>query len=117
MVQITSVSETWEKDVFTDRGMYCGKVEDVECDLKRFKLRSLVIKAVKGSYISKMLGSRRGLIVPFPMVVAVGDVVIIKHVAAPMEDETLTPEQPGANSFPSRVPSALAAPMSMSFLQ
>ena len=51
MVQVTAVSDTWERDVFTDRGMYVGKVEDVECDLKRFKLRSLVIKAIKGSYL------------------------------------------------------------------
>ena len=58
MVQVTAVSETWEKDVFTSRGMYVGKIEDVECDLKRFKLRSLVIKAMKGSYVSKMLGSK-----------------------------------------------------------
>ena len=28
-IQITSVSETWGKDVFTDRGLYCGKVEDI----------------------------------------------------------------------------------------
>ncbi len=115
MVQITSVSETWEKDVFTDRGMYCGKVEDVECDLKRFKLRSLIIKAVKGSYISKMLGSRRGLIVPFPMVVAVGDVVIIKHVAAPMEEEM--PDQAGMGAAAAASRASPAAPMTMSFLQ
>lgn len=87
MVQVTSVSGTWEKDVFTDRGMYCGKIEDVECDLKRFKVRSLVVKAVKGSYISQMLGGKRGLIIPFPMVKAIGDVVLIKHVAAPREEE------------------------------
>lgn len=87
MVQIATVSQTWEKDVFTDRGMYCGKVEDVECDLKRFKMRSLVIKAIKGSYISNMLGSKKGLIIPFPMVQAMGDVIIIKHIAAPTTDE------------------------------
>lgn len=91
MVQIESVSGTWEKDVFTDKGMYCGKVEDVECDLKRFKLRSLVIKAIKGSYISKMLGDKKGLIIPFPMVHAIGDVIIIKHIAAPAPEEGEAP--------------------------
>ncbi len=94
MVQVTAVSETWEKDVFTSRGMYVGKIEDVECDLKRFKLRSLVIKAMKGSYVSKMLGSKKGLIIPFPMVEAIGDVVIIKHIAAPVEEETMPPAEP-----------------------
>ena len=94
MVQVEAVSHTWEKDVFTDKGMYCGKVEDVECDLKRFKLRSLVIKAIKGSYISKMLGSKKGLIIPFPMVHAIGDVIIIKHIAAPTPEEEMPVEPP-----------------------
>lgn len=93
MVQIAAVSETWEKDVFTDKGMYCGKVEDVECDLKRFKMRSLVIKAIKGSYISNMLGSKKGLIIPFPMVQAIGDVIIIKHIAAPSTEEEVSKEE------------------------
>ena len=97
MVQVTSVSGTWEKDVFTDRGMYCGKIEDVECDLKRFKVRSLVVKAVRGSYVSQMLGGKRGLIIPFPMVEAIGDVVIIKHIAAPVEEkESAESEEAGA---------------------
>ncbi len=92
-INIASVSETWEKDVFTDKGLYCGKVEDVECDLKRFKLRALIVKTVKGSYMSEMLGKKKGLIIPFPMVQAIGDVVIIKHVSIPeevskMEEET-----------------------------
>ena len=80
-IKVSSVSKTWQKDVFTDKGLYCGKVEDVECDLKRFKLRSLVIKSQKGSYMSNLLGSKRGLIIPFPMVQAIGDIIIIKHIA------------------------------------
>jgi len=86
-IRIASVSQTWAKDVFTDKGLYCGKVEDVECDIKRFKMRSLVINAMKGSYLSKMVGSKKGLIVPFPMVQAIGDIVIIKHVTAPVEED------------------------------
>ncbi len=86
-IRISSVSQTWSKDVFTDKGLYCGKVEDVECDIKRYKLRSIVINAMRGSYLSKMVGGKKGLIVPFPMVQAIGDVVIIKHVTAPVEEE------------------------------
>jgi sporulation protein YlmC with PRC-barrel domain len=85
-IKVSSVSQTWQKDVFTDKGYYCGKVEDVECDLGRFKLRSLVVKSVKGSYMSNMIGDKRGVIIPFPMVQAIGDIIIIKHIAAPMED-------------------------------
>lgn len=94
-IKIASVSETWMKDVFTDKGQYAGKVEDVECDLKRFKIRSLIVKAAKSSYLGKMLGDKKGLIIPFPMVHAIGDIIIIKHIAAPaVEDEEMPAERP-----------------------
>jgi len=86
-INVSSISETWMKDVFTDKGMYVGKVEDLECDLKRFKVRSLVIKSVKGSYMSRMLGGKKGVIIPFPMVQAIGDVIIIRHVVPSMPEE------------------------------
>ena len=93
-IQIASVSETWTKDVFTDRGVYCGKVEDVECDLKRFRLRALVVKAVRGSYMGQMLGRKKGLIIPFSMVQAIGDIILVKHISAPVEEErTGVPEE------------------------
>ncbi len=87
-IKVSSISETYGKDVFTNKGMFCGKVEDVECDLKRFKIRSLVVRAAKEAYISKMLGSKKGVIIPFPMVESIGDVIIIKHISLPVaEDE------------------------------
>lgn len=86
-IRISSASDTWEKDVFTNKGQYVGKVKDLECDLKRFKIRSLVIEAMKGSYMAEMLGKKKGLIVPFSMVEAIGDVIIIKHVTPPAGGE------------------------------
>ena len=86
-IKVSSISETYGKDVFTNKGMFCGKVEDVECDLKRFKVRSLVVRAAKESYISKMLGSKKGVIIPFPMVESIGDVILIKHISLPVADD------------------------------
>ena len=95
-IQVSSISDTYSKDVFTDKGFFCGKVEDVECDLKRFKIRSLVIRAIKGSYLSKMLGDKKGVVIPFPMVHAVGDIILIKHISAPAAAEETTPlSEPG----------------------
>ncbi len=100
-IKIASVSDTWQKDVYTDKGFYCGKVEDVECDLKRFKLRSLVIRAQKNSYMGKMLGSKRGLIIPFPMVHAMGDIIIIKHISAPAIEENMGEQEAPAEAVSS----------------
>jgi len=90
-IQVSSVSDTYAKDVFTDKGFFCGKVEDIECDLKRFKVRSLVIRAIKGSYLSKMLGDKKGVVIPFPMVQAIGDVIIMKHIIPPSVEEEESP--------------------------
>ncbi len=90
-IQVSSISDTYAKDVFTDKGFFCGKVEDVECDLKRFKIRSLVIRAIKGSYLSRMLGDKKGVVIPFPMVHAVGDIILIKHISPPAAAEEATP--------------------------
>jgi len=86
-IRVASVSATWQKDVFTNKGLYCGKVEDVECDLKRFKIRSLVIRAIKGSYLGRMLGDKKGVVIPFPMVQAVGDIILVKHIQPPAQEE------------------------------
>ena len=86
-IQVASISDTYGKDVFTDKGFFCGKVEDIECDLKRFKIRSLVIRAIKGSYLGRMLGDKKGVVIPFPMVQAVGDIILVKHIQPPAQEE------------------------------
>lgn len=86
-ITVKEVSEVFGKDVFTDKGYYCGKVNDVELDLSRFKVRSLVIAAARGSFLGNMVGGKKGVIVPFPMVQSVGDVVLIKHITTPLPEE------------------------------
>ena len=61
-------------------------------------MRSIVVNTVKGSYISKMLGSKKGVIIPFPMVQSIGDVILIKHISdlageAPPVSEQVTAEE------------------------
>ena len=99
-IQVSSISDTYAKDVFTDKGFFCGKVEDVECDLKRFKIRSLVIRAIKGSYLSRMLGDKKGVVIPFPMVHAVGDIILIKHISPPAAEESSAPEMETTRDLP-----------------
>jgi sporulation protein YlmC with PRC-barrel domain len=79
-VTTRSFSELTRKDVFTHKGAYCGKVLDVGLDLEKFRVKSLVVDAVRGSFLASLVGDKKGVIVPFSMVQSVGDVVIIKHV-------------------------------------
>lgn len=86
-ITVKDVADMFGKDVFTGKGFYCGKVSDLEFDLSRFKIRSLVIEAARGSFLGKMVGGKKGIIVPYPMVQSVGDVVIIKHIVSPTTTE------------------------------
>jgi sporulation protein YlmC with PRC-barrel domain len=92
-VSVKSFSELTRKDVFTHKGSYCGKILDVGLDLEKFRVKSLVVDAVRGSFLASLVGDKKGVIVPFSMVQSVGDVVIIKHVQ-PTAVETEAEEMP-----------------------
>ncbi|MBU5689915.1 MAG: PRC-barrel domain-containing protein [Candidatus Aenigmatarchaeota archaeon] len=86
-ITVKDITDVLNKDVFTDKGYYCGKISDLEFDISRFKVRSIVIATVKGSFLGDMVGGKKGIIVPYPMVQSIGDVVIIKHITAPPPEE------------------------------
>jgi len=94
MVTIKNIAEVFDKDVFTNKGYYLGKVKDLEFDLSRYRIRALVVETSSDSELAKLIGGKRGVIIPYPVVQAVGDVVIIKHIVAskPAEGEVSTEE-------------------------
>ncbi|MBU3905274.1 MAG: PRC-barrel domain-containing protein [Nanoarchaeota archaeon] len=79
-ITVKNVSEMMGKDVFTNKGVFCGKVSDVEIDMNKYRLNSLVVEASRGSFLSNIVGGKKGVIIPYRLVDNVGDVVIIKHV-------------------------------------
>ncbi|MCS7123043.1 MAG: PRC-barrel domain-containing protein [Candidatus Aenigmarchaeota archaeon] len=87
MVTTQNVMDLMAKEVFTEKGYYAGRVSDVELDLSKFRVRAIVVEIVKEGLFSKILGSKKGVIVPYSMVRAIGDIVIIKHVQLPTEEE------------------------------
>lgn len=95
-ITVKDIGDMFNKDVFTSKGYYCGKVSDLEFDLSRFKIRSLVIEAARASLLSKMVGGKKGIVVPYPAVQAIGDIVLITHkiVAGLPEEEVETAEAP-----------------------
>ncbi len=95
-VTMKSFSDMTRKDVFTHKGVYCGKVLDVGIDLEKFRVKSLVVDAVRGSFLASLVGDKKGVIVPFTMVQSVGDVVIIKHIS-PTSVETEPAEEAPSN--------------------
>ena len=75
------VSETYDLNVFTDSGDYFGDIEDGI--VQGNKVAGWKIKATKNSFLSSVLGSAKGVIVPHQLVKAVGDIIIISKGAVP----------------------------------
>ena len=81
MIKMKKLSETYDLKVFTDFGDYFGDVED--SIIQSNKVSGWKIKATKNSFLSKVLGSAKGVIVPHQLVKAVGDILIISKSAVP----------------------------------
>ena len=81
MLKMKKLSETYEMKVFTDTGDYFGDVE--ESILTSTKVFGWKVKATKNSFLNKVLGSAKGVIVPHQLVKAVGDILIISKTAVP----------------------------------
>ncbi len=86
MLKMRKLSETYDMRVFTDTGEYFGDVE--ESILTATKVFGWKVKATKGSFLNKVLGSAKGVIVPHQLVKAVGDVLIISKTAMPSYSES-----------------------------
>ena len=67
--------------VFTDSGDYFGDIE--EAMLTATKVYGWRVRATKNSFLSKVLGSAKGVVVPHALVRAVGDIMIIARSAVP----------------------------------
>lgn len=75
------VTASYDMKVFTDDGLYFGDIEEAIVSSNRiFGWR---VKSTRNSYLTKILGGAKGVIVPHQLVRAVGDVFIISRSAIP----------------------------------
>ncbi len=81
MLKMKKISQTYDMKVFTDTGDYFGDIE--ESILTQTKIFGWKVKATKNSFLTKVLGSAKGVIVPHQLVKAVGDILIISKTAVP----------------------------------
>ncbi len=81
MLKMKKISETYDMKVFTETGDYFGDVE--ESILTQTKVFGWRVRATKNSFLNKVLGSAKGVIVPHQLVKSIGDVMIISKAAVP----------------------------------
>ncbi|MBC8444318.1 PRC-barrel domain-containing protein [Candidatus Woesearchaeota archaeon] len=77
------ISEAYDMKVFTDTGDYFGDVE--ESILTHNKVFGWRVKATRNSFLNKVLGSAKGVIVPHQLVKSIGDIIIISKAAVPSQ--------------------------------
>jgi sporulation protein YlmC with PRC-barrel domain len=85
MLRLERITDIYDMKVFTDSGEYFGDIE--EPILTKTRVHGWRVKATKNSYLSKVLGSARGVIVPHQLVKSIGDVMIISKAAVPTGNE------------------------------
>ncbi len=81
MLKMKRISETYDMKVFTDSGDYFGDIE--ESIVTKNRIFGWRVKASKNSYLNKVLGSAKGVIVPHQLVKAISDIMIISKSAVP----------------------------------
>jgi len=81
MLKVKKISETYDMRVFTDLGDYFGDIEEVI--LAHTKIAGWRVRATKNSFLSKVLGNAKGVIVPHQLVKSIGDIMIINKTAVP----------------------------------
>ena len=83
MLKMKKISESYDMKVFTDTGDYFGDVE--ESILTNNKVFGWRVKATRNSFLSRVLGSAKGVIVPHQLVKSIGDIMIISKAAVPAQ--------------------------------
>ena len=81
MLKMKRISEAFEMQVYTDQGDYFGDIE--EAIITGNRISAWRIRATKESFLAKVLGSAKGVIVPHQLVKSLGDVMIISKSAMP----------------------------------
>ncbi|MDD4877677.1 MAG: PRC-barrel domain-containing protein [Candidatus Nanoarchaeia archaeon] len=85
MLKIKQVTDVYDMQVFTDTGEYFGDVE--EAILQGNKVYGWRIRATRNSFLTKLLGGAKGVVVPHNLVKAIGDVMVVSKSAVPAYDE------------------------------
>ena len=82
---IMKVSEVYEKEVYTDDGVYFGKIGDVV--LGKYMIHGWLVKASPNSLLKRTLGGVKAVIVPHKAIKAIGDIMIIVHTIEISEED------------------------------
>jgi sporulation protein YlmC with PRC-barrel domain len=73
----TQITELFGLLIYTDKGMFVGEVEDVLIDVDNKKIDAIVVGKVNDQLVD--LKNFKGLKIPYRIISAIDDIVIIRH--------------------------------------
>jgi sporulation protein YlmC with PRC-barrel domain len=73
----TQITELFGLQIYTDKGMFIGEVEDVVIDVDGKKIEAVVVGKVNDQLFE--LKNFKGLKIPYRIISAIDDIVIIRH--------------------------------------
>jgi sporulation protein YlmC with PRC-barrel domain len=91
MLKLKKVTDVFGMKVFTDDGEYFGEVE--ESILTKTKVYGWRVRSTRNSFLEKVIGDAKGVVVPHALVKSFGDVVIISKGAIPAATSTKEEEE------------------------
>ncbi|QZA89195.1 PRC-barrel domain-containing protein [Salinarchaeum sp. IM2453] len=81
-------------DVYSNSGVYVGKVEDLRIDSGANQVTGLALHRVNDDLFDNDINRSRGVIIPYRWIQAVGDIVIVSDVIERVSDD---PEEAEGN--------------------
>jgi len=73
----TQITELFGLNIYTEKSVYVGEVEDVVLDIEGKKMDSLVVGKLNQDLVD--VKNYKGLKIPFRIIRSIGDIVIIRH--------------------------------------
>jgi sporulation protein YlmC with PRC-barrel domain len=86
----TQITELFGLLIYTEKGMFVGEVEDVIIDVDNKKIDSVVVGKVNDQLVD--LKNFKGLKIPYRIISAIDDIVLIRHLPGAFTQSSQTME-------------------------
>jgi len=80
------------REVYSNNGVFVGEIEDIQLNLDAETVTGLALSELNGELFSREITGKKGVIVPYRWVRAVGDVVLINDVVERYESDEVDEE-------------------------
>lgn len=73
----SQITDLFGLQIYTDKGMFVGEVEDVVIDVDNKKMEGIIVGKVNDQLFE--LKNFKGLKIPYRIISAIDDIVLIRH--------------------------------------